>query len=873
MLNLNIYKRITNVFNFTLLILILGQLISCGTNEKEIISNWELNHELKGGLDIIYPANKTLFPSEIIAPTFIWNDSVNKVQRWFISVDSKENKNILNVLTKNTQWRPNSVQWKLMKSHSIEKEIQISIVGLKGSEFLSGTSVSIITSKDSVNAPIFYRDVPLPFKDAIKNLHKIKYRLGDISVDKESKVLLTNLAVCGNCHSFTKDGQTMAMDVDYANDKGSYVISDIEEETTLSLDKIISWSEYKRDEKEPTFGLLSQISPDGRYVASTVKDRSIFVAIDKDTSYSQLFFPIKGIISIYDRKTEKFFSLPGADNTDYCQSNPTWSPDGKSLIFTRAKVYKSKKIDQYKTAIIPTEAADEFINGGKEYKYDLYIVPFNNGKGGKSYPIAGASQNGKSNFFPKISPDGKWLIFTQAENFMLLQPDSKLVILPFDKKGEARILNCNNSEMNSWHSWSPNSKWVVFSSKEGGAYTQLYLSHIDDEGNDTPPVLIENFNLPKRAINIPEFVNRKNDSWDEMVDVFSDSSNYPMRVGNLELYFGKFEDAIESFTKAINKNPDDYNMYYTRALAYMRMGKSLEMISDISKSLELKPDFVEGHVALADIFVNMKNYKGAIESYDTALKLNFNDAHIHAGKGIANAMLKDYSASINNFNHAIKIEPDSAKHWTNRAISKKYLEDINGAIKDLKKAEKLNPNYFPTFQHLGDLYFQTNQLNDAEKVYSQAIKIKSNDHTLYHKIGDTYFRLNQYQKAINAYNQSISIKPGNIDVYLSRGVCNIQIKKYQSALSDFDKCVEINPEDYLVYFNRGDVKHKLNDLNGASENFSTAISLKPDFRKAYYERGIVYLKLKLIDNACKDLHKSFNLGYTPAKEMIDKNCK
>jgi Tol biopolymer transport system component len=48
-----------------------------------------------------------------------------------------------------------------------------------------------------------------------------------------------------------------------------------------------------------------------------------------------------------------------------------------------------------------------------------FIISFNNGKGGKAMPIEGASNNGLSNYFPRVSPDGKWLLFCQAESFMI----------------------------------------------------------------------------------------------------------------------------------------------------------------------------------------------------------------------------------------------------------------------------------------------------------------------------------------------------------------------------------------------------------------------------------------------------------------------
>ena len=111
-----------------------------------------------------------------------------------------------------------------------------------------------------------------------------------------------------------------------------------------------------------------------------------------------------------------------------------------------------------------------------------------------------------SNNFPKVSPDGKWIVFVQNKTGVLMRPDSELYIVPA-QGGMARRLNANQPLMNSWHSFSPNGRWLVFSSEEPVPYTRSsYLTHIDENGNDSPAILIENTTAANRAVNIPEFV-------------------------------------------------------------------------------------------------------------------------------------------------------------------------------------------------------------------------------------------------------------------------------------------------------------------------------------------------------------------------------
>jgi hypothetical protein len=91
---------------------------------------------------------------------------------------------------------------------------------------------------------------------------------------------------------------------------------------------------------------------------------------------------------------------------------------------------------------------------------------------------------------------------------MLLMPDSRLWIVPAEG-GKARKLACNFNSMNSWHAWSPNSKWMVFVSKIFGAHTDMFLTHIDENGNASIPVLVDKARSPFRVVNYPEFINMK----------------------------------------------------------------------------------------------------------------------------------------------------------------------------------------------------------------------------------------------------------------------------------------------------------------------------------------------------------------------------
>ena len=368
--------------------------------------------------------------------------------------------------------------------------------------------VRITTSTDPVGAPIFYRDVPLMPTEVEKGVIKpiipsavplVAWRLRNVA-ESRSRLVMEGLPTCANCHSFSRDGKTLALDVDGPqNDKGTYAIVPLAPRTS-SAAKMSSpgtTSPTSRPGSAPSASWPSS-RPMARYVVTTVNE-DVFVANFTDYRFLQVFYPTRGILAWYDRSTGRIRSLPGADNPSFVQTNGFWSPDGKYLVFARAAARdaypKGRKMAEY--AGDPLEPP---------IQYDLYRIPFNGGKGGRPKAIPGASNNRMSNAFPKVSPDGRWIVFVQSRNGQLMRPDSQLYIVPAEG-GEARRMRCNTALMNSWHSFSPNGRWLVFSSKSRSPYTQMFLTHIDEQGNDSPAILIENSTAANRAVNIPEFVN------------------------------------------------------------------------------------------------------------------------------------------------------------------------------------------------------------------------------------------------------------------------------------------------------------------------------------------------------------------------------
>lgn len=680
---------------------------------------------------IDYPWNESVFPPEIIAPTFLWHDD-SGADTWLLDVSFEGDADRIYALSpghppregpidprcvaeSNEIYRPTPYQasarswapaegvWETIKQRAVERPARVTILGFDSSQtarVLSRGQMTLTTSRDPVGAPIFYRDVPLApsrtLKGVIKPLREesiplIAWRLRDIS-KPESRLLLTGVRTCTNCHSFSADGRTLGLDLDGPKgDKGSYVIAPIQPQMSIEQQHVISWNSFPDKLKDhKTIGFLSQVSPDGEYVVTTLNE-SVFVWNFLDYRFLQVFYPTRGILGYYRCATGEIKALPGADDPQYVHCDAVWTPDGQFLVFARGDAQDS----YLEAGQEPTYAGDP---AEVPMQYSLYRMPFNAGQGGQPEPIEGASHNGMSNTFPKVSPDGKWIVFVKCRNGQLMRPDSRLWIVPAGG-GTAREMRCNTSRMNSWHSFSPNSRWMVFSSKVNTPYTQMFLTHIDEDGNDSPPILIPNSTAANRAVNLPEFVNVP---YEGLVKIDVPAVEY-LNLGHRGtqlLDAGKLDEAMECFERAVALQPDFVDGKVSAAVVLIEKGKLDEALARIRGVLAEDPDNWFAHVNLGVIHAKRGRLDEAIATFETAINLNPDDAKARVSAGRAYLAKQQPDRALGHFQAAAELAAeDPLRHFDlGNVLFQKGQRD--GAIAAYEKAVALDPKFVDALLNL-----------------------------------------------------------------------------------------------------------------------------------------------------------------------------
>ncbi|MGA2508307.1 MAG: hypothetical protein ABSF80_12620 [Chitinispirillaceae bacterium] len=240
--------------------------------------------------------------------------------------------------------------------------------------------------------------------------------------------------------------------------------------------------------------------PDGRYIAFSVyKVEQYFHAVGRQ------FIDVcdnNSCIVIYDVAARKIVpAAPQFNRQGTLETWPAWSPDGRYLYFCSASVPSG-----YST----TEPPENF----DKVQYSLLRTEFDavHDTWGAVDTVLTPKETGLSIAQPRLSPDNRFCLFCMQTfgAYPHTQVSSDLYLMDVSTR-QYRKLPINSEYNESWHSWSKNGRWILFSSKRGGGiFTRLYFSYVDSAGNARKP-----FILPQRdgafydsfikCYNVPEF--------------------------------------------------------------------------------------------------------------------------------------------------------------------------------------------------------------------------------------------------------------------------------------------------------------------------------------------------------------------------------
>lgn len=376
-------------------------------------------------------------------------------------------------------------KWKYLLSRHNNDSLTFNVCFLDEQSCTSYRPFKMFVSSDSIDNTLVYRLIP-PLYGVWRHMGIYQRNLEDF----KQEPIYENDAIggnCVNCHSMcNRDAQKFLFHM--RGKSGATYICRGQEHLRLDTKKDSSISNF----------VYPYWHPEGDFVAFSV-NKTFQVFHNSDPNRIEVIDDASDIV-VYDINANKTLTSPLISTMENLETFPAFSPDGGKLYFC--------------SAITPDSLPEKY----QEVKYSLLSIDFDpvTGKFGGSVDTLYDAQmpDAKSISFPRPSPDGKWLAVTVSSygNFSIWHKDADIWLLNLEENKWQPFDNVNSRDVESYHSWSSNSRWMVVSSRrDDGLYTRPYFTHVDENGVSSKPFLLPQKNPQKyysdemNSFNIPEF--------------------------------------------------------------------------------------------------------------------------------------------------------------------------------------------------------------------------------------------------------------------------------------------------------------------------------------------------------------------------------
>ena len=375
--------------------------------------------------------------------------------------------------------------WRQLLSQNQGDSLSVTVSAKYADGWHTYRPFSLYVSPDSIDYGICYR--------LIAPGHEVWSKMGiyerDLtSFDERPLIENTQFEGCVNCHSFNR-GDPSKMSLHIRGPHGATLLR--------KGDGSITAYNTKTDQ---TLGLCvyPYWHPTGRYIAySTNTTRQTF-----HSAHPNLIevFDEASDLQVYDIDKNELLLSPLLKQDSIYETYPVFSADGRSLYFCAA------------------QALPEDNHQLDSIRYNLYRIDFDpaTGKFGDHIDtVVDAVAQQKSVSFPRPSYDGRFLCYTLSDygQFSIWHHEADLYLLDL-ATGESRpMAGANSKDTESFHNWTTNSRWLVFSSRrDDGLFTRPYFCHVDAKGGVSKAFMLPQRN-PRRfyrerflSFNVPDFI-------------------------------------------------------------------------------------------------------------------------------------------------------------------------------------------------------------------------------------------------------------------------------------------------------------------------------------------------------------------------------
>lgn len=317
--------------------------------------------------------------------------------------------------------------------------------------------------------------------------------------------------------------------------------------------------------------------------------------------------------------------------------------------------------------------------------------------------------------------------------------------------------------------------------------------------------------------------------------------------------------------------------YFQQANQQLKAGELKQAIASYQKAIQKNPNFAWYYQNLADALAQDGQMQGAIDNYEKAIQLNKDAPWCHYKLGKLLLLRGETEQAIAHLQKAINIEGDVADFYLvlGEALAKKNL--LEEAINAYQQAMGINPNITLPYQFLGELLYKQGKLTEAINIYRQAIEANPFDWQGYKKLGEIFNKAGNLGEVLSLYQAALKLMPDVPEIYHHLGYIHSLQEDWRLAIGYYQQAIRLNPQTATVYEHLGAALSKLKRWDEAIKCYEQGVKFAPQSIEIYESLAKAAIQqeqwaivtdayqqmIKLNSRSAKFYHQ---LGYALAKQ-------
>ncbi len=304
-------------------------------------------------------------------------------------------------------------------------------------------------------------------------------------------------------------------------------------------------------------------------------------------------------------------------------------------------------------------------------------------------------------------------------------------------------------------------------------------------------------------------------------------------LGQIQGNLGELDNAIDSFTTAIQLAPDTVNAHIGLANTLYAQGRLQEALATCEQADTLRPDTVDVLMLKGTLQGLLGHSASAMQDLQRVLKLAPRHAIAHHELGSLLQKDNQPEAARECYLKAIEFQPDHQSARNNLGTVCQILGQHEQAEEAYREVVRQQSDSALAWYNLGSVLRELEELTEAEYCLREAIRLNGRFIEAHNTLGLVIQAQKRADEAVTHFRSALDIKPDYLDAHINLGNLYIsQLAKPQAARRCFEAVVAAEKDNPKAHYGLGNALRECGDNEGAVACYEQALAIDPSWTDA-----------------------------------------